>query len=287
VGRAAATRPAAPPPDVAALAQAMVQDIAEALARARLVTQLEQARVSGETERLRAALLSSVSHDLRSPLATIIGSAESLSAYRDRLSVDDQAVLAENILLEGQRLDRYIQNLLDMTRLEHGSLSVEREWVEPDEIVGSALARLARLYPGIAVERRMSPALPLLHVHPALVEQALFNVLENAAKFSPPDRPLELSAEVHDREAWIEVRDHGPGIPEAERERIFDMFYSVERGDRNDRSKPGTGLGLSICQGIIAAHGGRVAAAAGPDGRGTVIRLILPITDTPPGASED
>jgi len=266
------------PPDVAGLAQAMSQDLAQALARTRLVGQLEAARVQGETERLRAALLSSVSHDLRSPLSTIIGSAESLSVYRDKLSRDDQHVLAENILLEGQRLDRYIQNLLDMTRLGHGSLQIEREWLSLDEICGAVLPRLRKLYPAVDVTLQLPPGLPLLSAHPALLEQALFNVLENAAKFSPPGFPVQLSAVADDGCLHIDISDHGPGIPEEDRGRIFDMFYSVERGDRG---VPGTGLGLTICQGIIAAHGGSVVALAGPDGDGTTIRITLPLRDPP------
>jgi two-component system sensor histidine kinase KdpD len=283
-----ADQPGALAPDVASLAQAMVQSMAGALARTRLVTQLEESRVQGETERLRAALLSSVSHDLRSPLATIVGSAESLSLYRDKLSEGDRTVLAENILVEGQRLDRYIQNLLDMTRLGQGALTIEREWIGLDEICGAVLPRLRKLYPALQVELQLPADLPLLFVHPALIEQALFNVLENAAKFSPPDQPVTLSAERDGDELHIKVSDRGPGIPEDERQRIFDMFYSVERGDRDDRAKPGTGLGLTICQGMVAAHGGRVMAMAGADGRGTTVRISLPLTDPPqdPGQEE-
>ena len=275
------------PPDTISLVQAMVRSLGDALARTRLVGQLETARVQGETERLRAALLSSVSHDLRSPLATIVGSAESLSAYRDRLSPDDQAALAENILLEGQRLDRYIQNLLDMTRLGHGTLTIEREWIALDEICGAVLPRLRTLYPAVEVVLDLPARLPLLHVHPALIEQALFNVLENAAKFSPPGEPIVLSAGRDGQDLWMEIRDHGPGIPADERDRIFDMFYSVERGDRNDRSKPGTGLGLSICQGMVAAHGGTVKALPGADGRGATIRIVLPLPLPPADAPKE
>jgi len=272
------------PPELAGLAQAMVQDLSQALARAQLVRQLEAARVQGETERLRAALLSSVSHDLRSPLSTIIGSAESLSVYRDKLSQDDQAVLAENILVEGQRLDRYIQNLLDMTRIGYGSLAIEREWIGLDEICGAVLPRLRKLYPAVAVELRLPARPPLLHVHPALIEQALFNVLENAAKFSPPGHPVTVSAVRDNEQLRIDISDRGPGIPEADRLRVFDMFYSVERGDR---AAPGTGLGLTICAGIIAAHGGEVAAFAGPDGSGTTIGITLPLTEPPPKGPRD
>jgi len=274
-------RRAAPSPDLTNLAQAMVHAMAGASARTRLVTQLELARVQGETERLRAALLSSVSHDLRSPLATIVGSAESLSVYRDKLSREDQAVLAENILIEGQRLDRYIQNLLDMTRLGHGTLTIHREWVGLDELCGALLPRLRRLCPPTEIELQIPADLPLLYVNPALIEQALFNVLENAAKFSPSDQPVTLSAARCDGELQIRISDRGPGVPEEERQRIFDMFYSVGRGDRENRAKPGTGLGLAICQGIVAAHGGRVVALPGDDGQGTMILITLPVIDPP------
>jgi two-component system sensor histidine kinase KdpD len=267
------------------LAQAMVQDFGQALARVRLVSQLEASRVEGETERLRAALLSSVSHDLRSPLSTIIGSAESLSAYRDKLSSEDQVVLAENILIEGQRLDRYIQNLLDMTRIGHGSLALEREWTGLDEICGAVLPRLKKLYPAAHVELVMPVNLPMLYVNPALIQQALFNVLENAAKYNSPEYPIVLQAQSDEVRLCIDVSDHGPGIPEADRHRVFDMFYSVERGDRAGGS--GTGLGLAICQGIFAAHKGRIEALAGPDGLGTTIRIMLPLSDLPCSATQD
>ncbi len=265
-------------PEQSQLLEAMLRDLAQALARARLVRQLEAARVQGETERLRAALLSSVSHDLRSPLSTIIGSAESLVAYRDRLSADDQVALAGEILNEGQRLDRYIQNLLDMTRVGQGALALTREWIGLDEIAGAVLVRLRKLYPAIQVSVALPEPAPLLHVNPALIEQALFNVLDNAAKFSPPGQPITLRASVTAGKVQLEVCDRGPGIPEVDRQRVFERFYAADRGDR---SGAGTGLGLTICQGIIVAHGGEVAALPGENGLGCTIRMSLPL-DTPP-----
>jgi two-component system sensor histidine kinase KdpD len=270
--------------ELESLALAMVQDLAQALARTRLVDALESARMQGETERLRAALLSSVSHDLRSPLSSIIGSAESLSAYRDKLSADDQRALAEAILAEGQRLDRYIQNLLDMTRLGHGSLKLNREWIGLDEIIGSATTRLRKLAPGALFDIRLADGLPLLYVHPALVEQGLFNILENATKFSPPGAAVKVVAALVDGKLRIDVGDRGPGIPEDERRRVFDMFYSVERGDRGAQ---GTGLGLAICQGMMGAHGGIVEALPGDDGVGTTIRITLPLIEPPSGRPRD
>ena len=266
------------------VAQAMVQDLVQALGRTRLVDALEAARMQGETERLRAALLSSVSHDLRSPLSSIIGSAESLSAYRDKLSPADQQSLAEAILSEGQRLDRYIQNLLDMTRLGHGTLKLHREWIGLDEIVGSATTRLRKLVPAALFHTRLAEGLPLLYVHPALVEQGLFNILENAAKFSPPGVPVAVAADRVDGQLRIDIRDRGPGIPEEERRRVFDMFYTVARGDRGAQ---GTGLGLAICQGMMGAHGGIVEAIQGPDGVGTTIRITLPLIEPPSGRPRD
>ena len=174
-----------------------------------------------------------------------------------------------------------------MTRLGHGTLTIEREWIALDEICGAVLPRLRTLYPAVEVVLDLPARLPLLHVHPALIEQALFNVLENAAKFSPPGEPIVLSAGRDGQDLWMEIRDHGPGIPADERDRIFDMFYSVERGDRNDRSKPGTGLGLSICQGMVAAHGGTVKALPGADGRGATIRIVLPLPLPPADAPKE
>ncbi len=262
------------------LAEAMVDDIGQAALRARLVADLETARVGGETERLRSALLSSVSHDLRSPLSSIIGAADSLASYGATLSADDSRSLLETIRLEGERLDRYIQNLLDMTRLGHQGLTLTRDWIGVDELVGSACSRLQRYSPGTSFDIDIPPGLPPIRVHPALIEQAIFNVIENAAKFSPPGVAIRIAARrADDGRLCLDIGDRGPGIPEEERRRIFDMFYSVERGDRGSH---GTGLGLAIVQGIVGAHMGTVEALPGPDGQGTTIRLTLPWSEAPP-----
>jgi len=256
------------------LAESMAEDIGQAALRTTLVSDLEAARVAGETERLRTALLSSVSHDLRSPLASMIGAADSLAAYADDMSREDRAALLASITQEGQRLDRYIQNLLDMTRLGQQGLKLERDWIGVDELIASATRRLQRYVPQLSFEIDLPPDLPALHVHPALIEQALFNVLENAAKFSPPGAPVRIVARA-DAAAGLslDIVDRGPGIPADERRRVFDMFYSVERGDRGGQ---GTGLGLAIVQAIVGAHMGRTEAYAGPDGQGTLVRITLP-----------
>ena len=266
-----------PDPDQRSLALAMTQDIGQALERARLSDELEGARVQGETERLRNALLSSVSHDLRSPLASMIGAAGTLISYEQKLPPEERRELLEAILGEGQRLDRYIQNLLDMTRLGHGTLKLNRDWTDSGEIVAASVTRLRKLFPDLRVET-VAPSEPvLLYVHPALIEQALFNILENAARFSPPDEPVRVSVHSNGERLLIDVNDRGPGIPEEERALIFDMFYSVSRGDR---APQGTGLGLAICRGMIGAHGGSVEALPG-DGIGTTIRISLPLPSPP------
>ncbi|WP_369925498.1 ATP-binding protein [Xanthomonas sp. NCPPB 2632] len=266
-----------PDADHRGLALAMIQDIGQALDRARLASELESARVQGETERLRNALLSSVSHDLRSPLASMIGSAGTLLSYEDQLPASERHELLEAILGEGQRLDRYIQNLLDMTRLGHGTLKLTRDWVDAGEIVAAAVSRMRKLFPEVRVDVHLPRDTILLHVHPALVEQALFNILENAGRFTPPGDPVRVTVSSEVGRLRVDVADRGPGIPEDERARIFDMFYSVSRGDRGGK---GTGLGLAICRGMIGAHGGSVEALPHVGG-GTTIRVSLPLPPPP------
>lgn len=259
------------------LVEAMAEDIAQALIRTQLVSDLEAARITAETERLRSALLSSVSHDLRSPLSSIIGAAGTLHSYADAMDSQDRSSLLETIRIEGERLDRYIQNLLDMTRLGDGGLTINRDWIGVEELIGSAVSRLERYQPAVSVKVASSEDLEPIWVHPALVEQALFNVIENAARFSPVGEAIDIHAcRLENGSLRIDVRDRGPGIPEGERKRIFDMFYSVERGDRGGQ---GTGLGLAITQGMIGAHGGTVEALPGgdpSDSHGTIIRITLP-----------
>jgi len=265
------------------LLMALSQPLAQALARAQLADDLEAARLHGETEQLRSALLASVSHDLRTPLTAMRGSIDSLLALGEAIPLSDRRELLEGTRDEAERLDRYIQNLLDMTRLGHGALKLARDWVSPGDIVGSALNRLRAVLAPLQVQTLVPTDLPLLYVHAALIEQALVNVLENAARFSPLGGRLELEAGAIDDELFFAVSDEGPGIPEDERLKIFDMFYTAARGDRGGQ---GTGLGLAICQGMIGAHGGRISVGQGIDGRGTCITLYLPLQTQPQGESE-
>ena len=265
------------------LLTALSQPLAQALARAQLADDLEAARLHGETEQLRSALLASVSHDLRTPLTSMRGSIDSLLALGEAIPLEDRRELLEGTRDEAERLDRYIQNLLDMTRLGHGALKLARDWVSPADIVGSALNRLRTVLSSLQVSTDVPAQLPLLYVHAALIEQALINVLENAARFSPTHGRLQLRAGADDSELFFSVSDEGPGIPEADRTKIFDMFYTAARGDRGGQ---GTGLGLAICQGMVGAHGGRISVADGIEGRGTCITLHLPLQAQPGYESE-
>ncbi|NWE50671.1 sensor histidine kinase [Pseudomonas gingeri] len=265
------------------LLTALSQPLAQALARAQLADDLEAARLHGETEQLRSALLASVSHDLRTPLTSMRGSIDSLLALGEAIPLADRQELLEGTRDEAERLDRYIQNLLDMTRLGHGALKLARDWVSPADIVGSALNRLRAVLAPLQVSTEVPAELPLLYVHAALIEQALINVMENAARFSAQHGRLQVRAGATDSELFFAVSDEGPGIPEEERAKIFDMFYTAARGDRGGQ---GTGLGLAICQGMVGAHGGHIGVDDGIDGRGTCITLFLPLQEQPGFESE-
>ncbi|WP_166259185.1 sensor histidine kinase [Marinobacter salicampi] len=246
--------------------------------RTKLASNLSASRVAEETERLRSALLSSISHDLRTPLASMIGSASTLRSMSSRLSVEDRESLLDSVLGEGERLDRYIRNLLDMTKLGHGTLKIERDWIALTDILSSALRRSRNMMAEVQVETDVDDELPLLFVHPALIEQALVNVMENAAKFAPAGSTLRIIARRVGDEAVISVSDEGPGIPEDQRIKVFEMFFTGGQGDRGPR---GSGLGLAICNGMVGAHGGRIRALPGPNDRGATIEIVLPLKEPP------
>ena len=260
------------------LLTALGQPLAQALERAQLAEDLEAARLQGQTEQLRSALLTSVSHDLRTPLTAMRGSIDSLLALGEQIPLADRRELLEGTRDEAERLDRYIQNLLDMTRLGHGGLKLARDWVAPADIVASATQRVRAELSALQLEIQVPRELPLLYVHAALIEQALVNVLENAARFSPPRGGVRVAIETDATELRFMVSDQGPGIPEHERTKIFDMFYTAARGDCGGL---GTGLGLAICQGMLGAHGGRVTVGDGLDGRGASLTLHLPLQTQP------
>ena len=263
-------------------ARSLCEQAGVAIDRSRLVGDLEETRLVYETEQLRSALLSSVSHDLRTPLASIIGSTTSLLEYGEAFSAADRQDLLATIVDESRRLDRHIQNLLDMTRIGRGGLSLRRDWVDLRDVVSGALHRLQDSRRNVEIVTHLPESLPLLWVHGALLEQALVNLLDNALRFSPPDGTVTIAARCREERMEIDVIDQGPGIPDVERELIFDMFYTARHADRG---APGTGLGLTICRAMVGAHGGSVEALAGPGNRGACMRITLPMAEAAKAAS--
>ncbi|WP_151703586.1 sensor histidine kinase [Nitrincola alkalilacustris] len=241
--------------------------------RSLLAQALQEETTIKEREQLRSALLSSISHDLRTPLATMIGSVSSLIELEGAFTPEQKRELLNNTLTEARRLDGYIQKLIDMTRLGQGELSLDRDWVGLDDIISVVIKRIKPQLNSVQLNIELSDNLPLLYVHPALIEQALFNVLENAVRFSPASSTIHLSARLSAQFVNIDVKDSGPGIPVNEWDSIFDMFHTLGHGDQYPS---GTGLGLAICRGIIGAHGGQAIVLESSPGRGTTIRLSLP-----------
>ena len=266
-------------PDQVDLLEALARQAASGLERARLAEEAQQARIAVEAERLRNTLLSSVSHDLRTPLATITGAASSL-LQAGSLSDETQRELKEAIYEEAGRLNRLVTNLLDMTRLESGSLQLNRDWHSVEELVGSALARLEPGLAGRAVRLEIPAELPLVPVDGVLIEQALVNLLENAVKYTDVTSPITVKAEVAGESLALEVVDEGPGLPAGAEEQVFEKFYRAHSGQR------GFGLGLPICRAIATAHGGKMWAER-REPRGTRFRLTLPLGTAPPGAKEE
>jgi len=266
-------------PDQVDLLEALARQAASGLERVRLAEEAQQARVAVEAERLRSTLLSSVSHDLRTPLATITGAASSL--LQDA-SLEDGArrELQEAVYEEAVRLNRLVGNLLDMTRLESGAVQLNRDWYSLEELVGSALARLEPGLRGRTVRVKIPEDLPLVPVDGVLIEQALVNLLENAIKYTGPECPVDVTARADDGVLTTEVADEGPGLPAGAEERVFEKFYRAESTRR------GFGLGLPICRAIVTAHGGRIWAER-REPRGTRFRFTLPLGATPPAARED
>jgi two-component system sensor histidine kinase KdpD len=276
-----AVRPSTPSqllyPEQLHLLETLVNQIALALERARLAEATQRAQVETETERMRNAILSSISHDLRTPLATITGAASGLLDEPGSMTETSRRELAGAIFEEANRLERLVKNLLDMTRLEAGAVQLHKQWHPFDEVVGAALTRLEGRLVGHPVRTEFPSDLPLVQLDGVLIEQVLINLLENALKFSPPDGAIELTASVKEGVLLVEVADHGPGLPPGEEKRIFDKFY---RADPNREG--GVGLGLTICRGIIEAHGGRIWAENRPGG-GARFRFTLPLEGAQPG----
>ncbi len=260
------------------LLEAFASQIALAVERTNLAAEAQAALLLAETERTRSALLASVSHDLRTPLAAIAGASSTLLRGGESLAAPSRRELVESINEESGRLGRFIANLLDMTRLEAGAITVHKEWQPVEEVVGAALNQVEGRLAGREVRTHLPEALPLVPIDTALVGQALANLMENAAKYTPAGSPIDVSARVEGEVLVIEVADRGPGIAAGEESRVFEKFVRLPSG----AAQPGAGLGLAICRAVAAAHGG-TATVSGRAGGGAVFALRLPLGGPPPG----
>lgn len=248
------------------LLDALADLAAIATERIRLAKSVDQARMLAETEKLRSALLTSISHDLRTPLASIIGSISSLRSYGTLYDEDTRDEMLATAQDEAERLNRYVANLLDMTQLDAGALEPKRQPCDLADLVNAALRRTAKQLAAHTVKLSIPSTLPLLNLDDVLMEQVLVNLLDNAGKYTLPGSTVEISASRHRFSVVICVRDDGPGIPEQDLQRIFDKFYRVR--EPADHGRSGTGLGLAICRGFVEAMGGRIQARNRDEGTG-------------------
>jgi two-component system sensor histidine kinase KdpD len=265
-------------PDQRRLLDALMDQSALAIERVRLVEDLDRAKRAAETDRLRSALLTSISHDLKTPLAAVLGAAGTLRSLSDVLDQQAKADLVATIIDEAERLNRFIANLLDMTRLESGAVVPNAALHDLGEIVGSALERAGKILVRHRVEVDLAKDLPMVSIDPVLFEQVLFNLLDNAAKYAPARTTVRIQS-WRDRDSVVlQVLDEGEGVPSGDLEQIFDKFYRVQKADQ---VRAGTGLGLAISRGFIEAMQGTISAANRTDRRGAVFTITLPVPAQP------
>jgi two-component system sensor histidine kinase KdpD len=231
-----------------------------------------QAEVEAEAERLRSSLLSSVSHDLRTPLAVVVGTAGTLAQGWKRLDPAKVQEFIETIQSEAEHLSRLVQNLLEVTRLESGAVHLRKELYPLEEVLGSALERLSQPLAGREVKVEMAPGLPPVPMDGLLIGQVFVNLLENAVRHTPPRTPIEIWAGVEGQSVRVAVSDRGTGLRQDELERVFDKFY-------RSPSSRGAGLGLAICRAIITVHGGTICACNRPGG-GAIFCFTLPLENS-------
>ncbi|WP_257308719.1 sensor histidine kinase [Geothrix fuzhouensis] len=267
-------------PDQRQLLEAFANQTALALERSLLAEQSVADRRHAEEERLRNALLSSVSHDLRTPLGVITGAVSTVLETPDISDVTRRDLLT-SAQDEAQRLHRLVSNLLDITRLEAGSLELHTEWIPMEEVVGAALNRRELGSETTRVRTHLPEDLPMIAMDAVLMEQVVVNLIDNALKYSPPGSPVDIKAWAAGKSLTLSVADQGPGIAPGEETRIFEKLVRGEAGT----SRPGAGLGLAICKGIVTAHGGQIQAVNHPQG-GAQFLISLPL-GTPPAIPKE
>lgn len=245
-----------------------------AVATSNLAGELQRQIRRADTERLRNAMLTSISHDLRTPLSSIIGAITSLRSFGALYSVENRDDLLATIQDESERLNRFIGNLLDMTRLQAGGIRVTEDAVDIADVANSAATRIRSLGRGQRIELDLDEDLPLAQADFVLLEQSLFNLLDNATKYAEPETTVTLHGTREDGFVVLDVMDEGPGIPPGQTETIFDKFTRLQQGDGQ---RAGTGLGLAIARGFATAMGGTIAAVNRADRSGAVFTLRLPV----------
>ncbi|HTC20377.1 MAG TPA: ATP-binding protein [bacterium] len=263
-------------PEQQHLLQALANQIGAFLKNTRLTEESQKASLQAETEQLRNALLSSVSHDLRTPLAFITGSASSLLDSDNHLGENARQELIQGIYSEAERLNRLLSNLLEMTKLSAGKVQLKKEIQPLEEIVEVAFSRLDKKLEGRRVRINFSKDLPMLPLDSLLMEQVFINLLENTIKYTPTGTPIEVGARVEGSFLRVEVADEGPGLATGNEKKIFEKFYQGSLGG----PKGGVGLGLAICRGVVEAHGGIIWAENRPQG-GAVFCFTLPLDPDP------
>lgn len=261
-------------------AQALCDQLGLALERAQALRAAAQAREQSQAHQLRNALLAAIAHDHRTPLATILGAASSLQTQDAQLSAAQRQRLAASIVEEADRLARLTDNTLQLARLDAPGVALALDWESPEELAGSAVARVRRHDPQHRVRTRVEPGLPLLRCDAVLMVQMLVNLLDNALKYGAPDAPVELLVRRVGDALMFAVRDRGPGVPPALRERIFEVF---QRGDAGDPARSGSGVGLALCRAVARAHGGRLVLRPRPHG-GSAFECVVPLGPAAPAA---
>jgi len=264
-------------PEQQKLLDTFLRQIAQAITRVRLAEQARKTHLNMEAERLRNSLLSSISHDLRTPLATIVGSASTLVEEDGTLEAKDKLELSRAIYDEAQRMSSLVNNILDMARLDAGAIELNKQWYPLEEIIGAVLTRLQKRLADRPVTVKLPPGIPMIYVDAVMIEQVLVNLLENILRYTPEGSPVEIMAEASSFAVEISVADQGPGIPKGIENKLFEKFYRVQR----EAAQSGVGLGLAICRAIIEAHGGSIQAQNRPAG-GAVFSFIIPLDHTPP-----
>ena len=249
---------------------------ASVIERARLRRESLQIELLKRTDALRAALLSSVSHDLRTPLSSIKAAASSLLQEDVQWDEEARRSFALAIEHEADRLNRLVGNLLDMSRIEGGALKPEKEWYPVDELIHDVLDHMQPVLQERTVQTHLPDDLPPVELDYLQMDQVLTNLIENAVRYTPPESPIEVSAQIDGEQMVISVADRGPGIPQADKERIFDKFYRVLGTQRNVATIPGSGLGLAVSKGLVEAHGGHIWVEDRPGG-GSIFRFTLPV----------